>query len=152
MTINGFNIRVYALIINDKQEVLVSDEIFMKERLTKFPGGGLHFGEGAIDCVKREAIEELGQEIEVIGHFYTLDKFIPTRFYKDKQLLAIYYLAKLKVEAKFKISEKPFDFTGDKDGTLSIRRIPIRQLNTDEFTFETDRFVGKELKKRFSAE
>jgi len=43
--------------------------------MTKFPGGGLQFGEGTIDCIKREFREELGCEIGVLKHFYTTDYF-----------------------------------------------------------------------------
>ena len=41
-----FNIRVYGLLINDRNEILVSDEFRMGVFMTKFPGGGLKFGEG----------------------------------------------------------------------------------------------------------
>ena len=73
--INNFTIRVYAIIINNKNEILLSDEFQMGMKMTKFPGGGMEFGEGTIDCLKREAIEEFGQEIEVLDHFYTTDFF-----------------------------------------------------------------------------
>jgi len=53
-----FVIRVYGLIINANKEVLISDEYVLKTYMTKFPGGGLEFGEGTIDCLKREFREE----------------------------------------------------------------------------------------------
>ena len=56
------NIRVYSLIINNKHEVLLSDEFRLKQNMTKFPGGGLIPGEGTIDCIHREALEEFNQE------------------------------------------------------------------------------------------
>ncbi|MEA1897374.1 MAG: NUDIX domain-containing protein, partial [Bacteroidota bacterium] len=71
MKIKHFIIRVYALIINNKNEVLLSDEFRLGTKMTKFPGGGLNFGEGPVDCLKREAIEEFGQEIDISDHFYT---------------------------------------------------------------------------------
>ena len=49
-----FNIRVYGICINERQEVLLSDESYRDLHFTKFPGGGLGFGEGTIDCLKRE--------------------------------------------------------------------------------------------------
>ncbi len=36
-----FNIRVYALLINEKNEVLITDEFRFGKEMTKFPGGGL---------------------------------------------------------------------------------------------------------------
>ena len=41
-----FNVRVYGLLINNQNEVLVSDEQEYGMRFTKFPGGGLEYGEG----------------------------------------------------------------------------------------------------------
>ena len=52
-----FNIRVYALLINEKNEVLITDEFRFGKEVTKFPGGGLHWGEGTIDCLQRECRE-----------------------------------------------------------------------------------------------
>ena len=72
---NPYNIRVYALIV-ENGNVLITDEFRMNRLITKFPGGGLEFGEGLIECIQRECIEELGQAVEVINHFYTTDFFI----------------------------------------------------------------------------
>lgn len=73
--IEKFNIRVYGLLLNDNSELLVADEFEFGMKFTKFPGGGLELGEGLIDGLKREWMEELGQEIEVVEHFYTTDFF-----------------------------------------------------------------------------
>ena len=70
----NFIIRVYGIVLSKKEEVLVTDEFQVGMKMTKFPGGGLHFGEGTIECLQREFIEECnGQEIENIRHFYTTD-------------------------------------------------------------------------------
>ena len=57
MQINKFNIRVYGILINEQDQVLITDELIKGHKITKFPGGGLEFGEGTIDCIKREFIE-----------------------------------------------------------------------------------------------
>ena len=44
-----FNVRVYGVLIVNGS-VLVSDEYIKKNCITKFPGGGLEFGEGTRDC------------------------------------------------------------------------------------------------------
>lgn len=152
MSITKFNIRVYGLIINEKEEVLVSFEMFKREKLVKFPGGGMHFGEGTIDCLKREAIKELNQPINIINHFHTTEEFIPTKFFKDRQLIAIYYLASLSEPAIFKVSKKPFDFEGDEDGLQSFLWVPINSLGSIGFTFETDKLVAKKLTTLYSNE
>src|SRR5471030_532993 len=86
-----FNVRVYGLLINDNNEVLISDEQEYGMRFTKFPGGGLEFGEGTIEGLKREFIEECNAEIEVIGHFYTTDFFVKSAF-NNSQVVSVYYL------------------------------------------------------------
>ena len=39
-----FNVRVYGILINEKKQVLVSDEYIRGQYYTKFCGGGLEFG------------------------------------------------------------------------------------------------------------
>jgi 8-oxo-dGTP diphosphatase len=144
MTINQFNIRVYAIILNETRDlVLISDEFQLGMRMTKFPGGGLHFGEGTIDCLKREAIEEFGQEIEIIRHFYTTDFFQKALFYEDRQLISIYYIAKFNENPRFKISEKSFDFQKDENGNQSFRWVKIKDLTPEIFTFPIDKLVAE---------
>ena len=147
---NKFVIRVYGIIINAKNEVLLSDEFQLGIRMTKFPGGGLEYGEGTIETLKREFREECnGQEIKNIIHFYTTDFFQKALFYENKQLLSIYYLAELMNPVKFKISEKPFDFQDDKNGNQSFRWIKIKNLNEADITFPIDKFVAGKLKQQF---
>src|SRR5215203_25897 len=65
---NLFNIRVYGILINEKKQVLVSDEFIRGSYYTKFPGGGLEFGEGTRDCLQREFMEEMNLKVEVGEH------------------------------------------------------------------------------------
>lgn len=149
--ITRYIVRIYALIINSNDEILLSDEYQLNMRMTKFPGGGMHFGEGTIDCLKREAIEEFGQEIEVLEHFYTTDYFQPTQFYDDAQLLSIYYLAKFVEPIHFKISDLPFDFELEENGAQSFRWEKIENLEVDKMTFPIDKLVVKMLKEKNSS-
>ena len=106
-----FVIRVYGLIINTKKEVLLSDEFQAGMKMTKFPGGGLEFGEGPIDCLKREFKEECnGQQISAIKHFYTTDFYQKALFFENHQLISIYYRDELKNPLRFTVSTIPFDF------------------------------------------
>ena len=145
---NRFTIRVYAIIINGKNEVLLSDEYEFNTLMTKFPGGGLDFGEGTIEALEREAIEELGQEIEVLEHFYTTDFFQAAFFKENIQLISIYYKAKLKGPIQFKISDKAFDFERI-DLSQSFRWAAIDQLNVDEITFPIDKKVAGMIKQEY---
>lgn len=142
-----FLIRVYGIIINEFNEVLVSDEYQLNTPMTKFPGGGLEFGEGPVDCLKREIWEECnGQEITGITHFYTTDFYQKALFYENAQLISIYYTALLKFPVKVKISDKPFDFTAKTNGNQSFRWVKINALNENDFTFPIDKFVVNKIK------
>lgn len=141
-----FTIRVYGLIINHRNEVLVSDEFQLDMKMTKFPGGGMHFGEGTLDCLKREMMEECGQEIEGIEHFYTTDFYQKALFWDDYQLMSIYYLARMKEPVRVKISTSAFDFEEMTNGNQSFRWVSIEELNTGEFTFPIDKHVALLLK------
>ena len=141
-----FTIRVYALIINHQNEVLVTDEFQLDMKMTKFPGGGMHFGEGTIDCLKRELMEECGQEIEEIEHFYTTDFYQKALFWDDYQLLSIYYLARLKELVHLRVSTRAFDFAEMCNGNQSFRWVSADGLNSEEFTFPIDKHVALLLK------
>lgn len=151
MSIDGnFVIRIYGIIVNNNNEVLLSDEYQLGMRMTKFLGGGLEFGEGTIEGLKREFREECnGQEIKNIIHFYTTDFYQTALFHENKQLLSIYYLAELADPIKFEISNKSFDFQDDKNGSQSFRWVKINSLNEDEITFPIDKFVTGKLKQQF---
>lgn len=89
--IDKINIRVYAIYVNENQELMALDEGYAGEKLIKLPGGGLEFGEGTIECLHREFAEELNLKIEVLEHFYTQEDFLVSRFRENEQLLTIYY-------------------------------------------------------------
>jgi len=92
--ISRFNIRVYALIIF-KDNILLSRELIQNELIYKFPGGGVELGEGIVDALQREAIEEMGQNLNHIAHFYTTDFFQRSSFDSSEQLISVYFKASL---------------------------------------------------------
>jgi ADP-ribose pyrophosphatase YjhB (NUDIX family) len=146
----NFIIRVYGLILNDEKEVLLTDEFQVGMKMTKFPGGGLEFGEGTIDCIKREMAEECnGQQIKNIRHFYTTDFYQKALFFENHQLISIYYTAELTEPLQFNISEKPFDFKYLSNGNQSFRWVKIKDLKKAELSFPIDKFVAEELEKNF---
>jgi len=144
---NKFTIRVYGLIINKTNEILITDEFQLGIKMIKFPGGGLEFGEGLIDCLSREFKEECnGQILENIHHFYTTDFYQKALFYENHQLISIYYLAELQLPIQFKISEKPFDFETMENGNQSFRWAKLSSLDTEKLTFPIDKIVLDKLK------
>lgn len=139
-----FNVRVYGLLINDKQEILISDEQEYGIQFTKFPGGGLELGEGLIDGLKREFVEECNVEVEVINHFYTTDFYVKSAF-NDSQIISVYYLVNNVTPLNLMFKTAPFDFDGEGDVLQSFRWIKLSELTVDDFTFPTDQHVAKLL-------
>ncbi len=148
--IEQFNVRVYGLLVNEKNEILLTDEFRIGINMTKFPGGGLMYGESTVDCLKRECIEELGQEIEIIDHFYTTDFFQKTLITNNnRQLISIYYFIKTKEKIKFQTVDMPFSFTQNIDGPQCFRFRKISELTENELTFPIDKKVVRLLKQKF---
>ncbi len=144
-----FNVRVYGLLINQDNEVLVSDEEEYGVRFSKFPGGGLEFGEGLLDGLKREFVEECDAEIDIIRHFYTTDFFEKSSF-NESQVISIYYLVREKAPLTLAFKTKIYDFDSTGEILQAFRWVKIEALNIDDITFRTDKVVGEMLKKEFS--
>lgn len=108
-----FNVRVYGIFINEKDQLLLSDEFIRGKYYTKFPGGGLEHGEGTRDCLKREFKEEMNWKIDVGKHIYTTDFYQQSAFSKDEQILSIYYEVIPLEPINFRVVQKPFDFTNE---------------------------------------
>jgi 8-oxo-dGTP pyrophosphatase MutT (NUDIX family) len=140
-----YNLRVYALILNEQQQILLSDEYQLGMKMTKFPGGGMEAGEGTIDCLQREAMEEFGQPLISIRHFYTTDYYQPALFFENTQLVSIYYRADFSEEIRFRIATKPFDIPEMKNGLQSFRWEALAGLREEELTFPIDRKVIRML-------
>ena len=142
-----FVIRVYGIILNNQNEVLVSDEFQLNTKITKFPGGGLEFGEGPEDCIRREIREECnGQELEDLIHYYTTGFYQKALFYENHQLISVYYRAVIKTPIKFEIADQPFAFEKMENGNQSFRWVKIKDLKEDDFTFPIDKFVCSKLR------
>ncbi len=137
-----FNVRVYGLLINDQQEIMLSDECQGDRYFTKFPGGGLELGEGLIDAVKREFMEECGVSIDIIKHFYTTD-FYENSSFNDSQVISVYYLVKPIGILMLNFKHKAFDF--EEGLSQCFRWKKISELSEDDVTFRTDKTVVKLL-------
>ena len=140
---NPFIIRVYGIYHDAEMGILVSDEFVQGRYITKFPGGGLEFGEGTIDCLKREMMEETGHEFEVGEHFYTTDFFVPSAFDNSSQVASIYYRMKPVGEFLQIISTKKFDFKVLKNGAQVFRFVPLEKMDAAVFNLIIDKKVGE---------
>lgn len=148
-----FNVRVYGILLNDKKEVLISDERTENVSFTKFPGGGLEYGEGLIEALKREYQEECDFEIEVVRHIYTTDFYEKSSF-NDSQIISVYYEVRTSEEALKKLSFKarPFEFSESElqDSAIkeqAFRLLPVSEVTEETFTFKTDKIAWQEFLK-----
>lgn len=144
-----FIIRVYGIYFDLSRGLLVSDEFVKNRNITKFPGGGLEYGEGTIDCLLREMLEETGSEFKILSHFYTTDYFVESAFDSGWQIISIYYLMKPVGELKILIAKEPFEFLNNIEGAQSFRFIPDEKINPDQFTLLIDRHVALLLDERY---
>ncbi len=142
-----FNVRVYGLLINVRNELLISDEQQEGRQFSKFPGGGLELGEGLKDALKREFMEECQAEVEVLNHFYTTDFYEQSSF-NDSQILSVYYFVKETGDLNLDFKIKPFDF--DEGSSQSFRWMKLAELTEEDVTFRTDKIVVKTLLQQMS--
>ncbi len=133
-----FNVRVYGILVNAKNEVLISDEREYGIEFSKFPGGGLEYGEGLIDGLIREFREECDIDIEVIRHVHTTDVFCKSAF-NDSQVIAVYYLVTSKQPPKGRFVSAPFDFEDDTVPNQVFRWVRADLLTERDLSFEIDR-------------
>lgn len=136
------NVRVYGLLINSDRQVLVSDEHRYGSDFTKFPGGGLEWGEGVIDALKREFHEELNISIDVNELFYLTDFFQISAFNNDEQIMSIYYLVSYPKCEEIVTQTKPFQFNGQQE---AHRWIAIHEIDIQRFKFPIDKIVASQL-------
>ncbi len=138
-----FNLRVYALIIDEQNRILLSDEFRFGYFFTKFPGGGVEANEGIIDALKRELQEELSAEMLDSSFFYFNDFEQVSAFDPSQQLVAFYYIVRLKEPEKIGIHTYAIPF---QEETEKQRWVYIRELTKQDFTFPIDQIVLEKLK------
>lgn len=134
-----FNIRVYGLLVVENQLMIIR-EPFAGTVIDKFPGGGLEFGEGTIECLQREFLEELNLEIEVLEHFYTQDFFLQSRFDENEQIFMVYYKVIAKDIHQLKVIDQDIQEIIWKD---------LSEVQPTDVSLETDQLVIKMLKGEF---
>lgn len=143
--INRLNIRVYGLLINQQNEILLVDEQIDDFKFTKFPGGGLELGEGTADCLKREFMEECNLAIDVKAHYYTTDFFQQSAFRPTDQLISIYYKVE-PLQFPIEINLEPFTVQEyGKTETLHFKWVKLVNLKPEQLTFPIDKLVCQML-------
>ena len=146
-----FNVRIYGLLFDEQQRLLVSDEFIKGNFFTKLPGGGLEIGEGTRDCLKREFKEETGLDVEIGTHIYTTDFFQISAFNNIDQIISIYYWVHAKDISSLITKNKRFDFAPHQieDPTKEaevFRWVEWNDLSPDTMSLPIDKVVIQLLK------
>lgn len=147
--IKAINLRVYGVLVNDKKQVLVSDEriYYNNQEITKFPGGALELGEGTIDCIIRECKEEIGIDVEVVDHLYTTDFFQQSAFNPEHQIISVYYLIKPLETLDIPVNNGSAVYPDEV--SENFRFIDWYYFNEDVMTLPIDKKVAKLLKEKY---
>lgn len=151
-----FNVRVYGILLSSSNQVLVSDEFIRGKYYTKFPGGGLEFGEGTRDCLKREFKEEMNLDVSVEEHIYTTDIFQMSAFNTAHQLISIYYFVKALQPITVPLRKLAFDFDEQQleiynktEQIETFRFINWDIFSADEVTLPIDKIAASLLKQNY---
>lgn len=148
-----FTIRAYGLLCSQGTDgatrVLVADELIKGMRVTKFPGGGLEYGEGLKECIVREIREEVGVLALDVEHFYTTDFFQQSAFHGSPlQVVSVYYTFRVPDEGQIRVVAEPFEgITGVGDQEV-FRWASLTRRAEDAVTLPIDRVVWRMLQDR----
>lgn len=148
---NRFNIRVYGILKDNNSRILVSDEYIRGSYFTKFPGGGLEFGEGTRDCLKREFKEETGLDVTIGDHIYTTDFFQMSAFNNNDQIISIYYFVHAEKPEILQTKTTVFDFepymVQDPRGECEVFRwVEWKDITDETVSLPIDKVVVNILK------
>lgn len=147
-----YNVRVYGLCLDPAcSHVLVTDERRGRVSMTKFPGGGNELGEGLSDTLRREFLEELGLEIEVMALYYINDFLQISAFNSQEQLLSVYYFVRPIGEIQVPLVLQPQDLEDAAGDFQAFRWLPVTEMGARHFTFPIDQTVAEKIyEDRFS--
>ena len=136
-----FNIRVYGIVVH-QGKILLSHENYRERHFTKFPGGGLEWGESTYDCLVREFKEEMNIDVTPGFLFHVTETVQVSSFYPEDQVIGIYFL----------VNSNEFDKinTGERKGTNpdkgeTFEWVALDDFKVDRLTFATDREAAAKL-------
>lgn len=131
-----FIVRVYGLIHNKWNEVLLAEEFHFNTFMRKFPGGGLEFGEGPAECLYREIQEELNINLPVGELLHTTSVFIQSAFNPDHQVLGIYFLVEANAKA-ISLFRDLYQLPSN-NGEERFKWVSADELRPEDLTFPAD--------------
>lgn len=114
---------------------------------TKFPGGGLEYGEGLHDCLLREFQEELGITPEIDDIFHINEHFQQSAFHPDQQIISIYYTVRYDREPEKTCVE---EIKWGKPYTVKAAWKNLESLREEDVTFPIDKAVVQKIIEKFT--
>jgi 8-oxo-dGTP diphosphatase len=141
-----FSIRVYGLLL-EQGHVLVSDELIKGRPITKFPGGGLEYGEGLKDCLVREVHEEIGVEALDVQHFYTTEFFQQSAFHTTPmQVVSVYFTFRVADPRSIPVVSIPFTGISGAGDQEVFRWLDLARSVEEDLSLPIDRHVWRMLR------
>lgn len=137
----AFNVRVYGILLRGT-EVLLSSEQSINLSFIKFPGGGVQLGEGILDALQREFLEECGIQFERAQLFYVNTDFIQSAFQPNDQILSFYFRIHSEENPSLEHQEERF---GEIFHVQNIWK-DLNNLSEGDFAFPLDKRVIALLK------
>lgn len=138
-----FNLRVYGVLVNQNQEILISKETYNGLSFTKFPGGGLCLGESLPDGLIREFKEECNLDIKVEKLLHVTDTLVPSAF-DDSQVIGVYYKVQA-LNSNLSDDLKVENYDEQNDSLQFFHWIPISKLSAEDFYFDMDQEAWRQI-------
>lgn len=138
-----FNLRCYGIWMHEGK-VLTSSESYKGFEFNKFPGGGVIWGEGLKNTLKREFKEELSLDIEVGDLLYLNTHFLPSKF-DEKDQLQIFYFKVIPTNAPEWMLAKS-EFVANEDD-ITFRWLSVDEDLISHFSLPLDIELCKKLTK-----
>ena len=141
--VSRFNARCYGLLVSSQGRVMGLKERWRGVDLQKFPGGGLEFGEGMVECLDREVREEFSLfKPQQWHHLYSPTHFFTSQFKPNEQLIITYF------EGLETAQEEDWALQPNDPNVLEICWLPLHESSADWFTLESDRQAFRALLER----
>jgi 8-oxo-dGTP pyrophosphatase MutT (NUDIX family) len=86
-----FRVGAYGLLIEEGR-ILITRTKTRTGILQNFPGGALELGEGALEALRREFLEETGLRVRPGALAHASESFFRSRDYPENQLVKLYWL------------------------------------------------------------